>query len=595
MRDALLKSFIRVLIVWFVLLFFYWGMQNSEIGVSVYHLLGKHVNVTALNALAWLWYVVYHWSLPVLGIALLMFFLGYQATHLYHWNRIKKINQGAVGDPSWRGMNISLGYLPHPTWEMKEPEQEFDWGPLKNKFNALPATHQEVLSQTLSVLANYPAGSVFVGAGHTDSLYEHTLNVLEPLWSETQKVDPLLPLLAAAHDMGKIRAFIKTPDGRWKRNGWHDEWSARLFSGLPGYWNLPAEDQKLALLALRYGHKFNQAPILPIQQTQRLVRLHEMLEGADRAATAEEKKIVMEANAENMPEFLTRAFLEAITETLEFYRPGMPKGKKASIWRRRSRLYISEPALREALLEHLPENVAAAIETTRKPREVAPITQALFEALRLQGWLVEALPEPGTRTESDGPAPLMIARPPLWNIRSGTLNLNGIMIVNIPVEEQYRLQGECPVPILTLCPLYDSQGKLLNTKGLFIPAEFLAASESENGQPMKAMEDAESIQHGDPIIKPETEEEKPSSLEPEPEETKKPLSAEDKAKAMMGMGTGTAGKRKPTKPRANPANDGTVSPNPKREQSSDSVPENQSESEVPNPKNNSDESRSPEG
>ncbi|WP_414039355.1 hypothetical protein ACJU26_09005 [Acidithiobacillus sp. M4-SHS-6] len=565
MRDALLKSFIRIVLIWFTLLFVYWGVSDARIGHTIQLLLHKAVLVTPLNAIAWLWYVVYHWTLPWLLVSLVLFVVAYQATHLWHWRKRVQTARGADADAPWRGMRVTLGYLPKPVWEMREPEQDFDWGAFRDRAAELPQAHREVLEQTLSVLSAYPAGTVYVGPGHTDSLLEHTLHVLEPLWMASSGRDPLLPLLAAAHDMGKIRAWKKVdlPDGgfTWKRVGWHDDWSARLFSGLPSYWKLPDEDKLLALLALRYGHKFSQAPLLPIQQTQRLVRLHELLEGADREATAEEKKAVIAANAENMPEYLTRAFLDAITESLTFYVPGLPKGRKASVWRRKSRIYISEPALREAVLQHLPEDVAAAIESSRKPREVSPVTQALFEALRVQGWLVEALPEPGTRPESDGPVPLMIARPPLWNIRSGNINLNGVLIVNIPVEEQYRLHGECPVPILTLCPLYDSSGRVINAKNIFVPTEFLQASEAENGQPMKAMEDAEALQQDTPSQKetannadPETIGE-PTHLSPKPEpEKKEELSAAGKHLGMMGLtpdsGTSRYHKKKhPTPPR----------------------------------------------
>ncbi len=487
MRDGLLRAFVRVTLTWFILLFLWWGFSDARIADSVRRLTGHAVTVTPLNALAWLWFVVVHYMFPVLGVVAALFFLGHFLAHGLHWKRRRDVEGRVIPDTSWRGMEVSMGMLPHPDWETAGPVAPVDFGPWKNRVAELPAPHQRVLRETLSAIAAHP--DAYVGPGHTDSLLEHTLGVLESTWDSNPRCDALLPLLSAAHDMGKIRAWVRNDKGEWRRNGWHDEWSARLFSGLPGFWELPPDERKIALIALRYSHKFSRAPLLNELETQRLVRLHELLEGADRKTTAEEKKAVVEAHAESLPELLTAAFLDALSETLIYQSAQTPKGAKAGVWRKNARLYISEPLLRDALLHHLPENIAAAIESSRKAGKLSPLTAALVDALRVQGWLVEALPEPGTRTEEGKPIPLMIASPPLWNVRSGNINLNGVLIVNIPVEEQYRLKGNAPFPMMALCPTYDSQGRRIDTKSIVIPREFLEAAELENGRALKAEED----------------------------------------------------------------------------------------------------------
>jgi hypothetical protein len=493
-RDELLRSWRRVVLFWFAVTGIWWGLRNARIADAVRALGGSATRLTPLNSLTYAWWVMRHWTFPVLAISVGLFFLAYGVAHLLHRRRLENVQGGVPADTPWRGMKVSIGWLPHPEWEMKEPMESFQFGPYQDRFRKLPSPHRKVLTEILSVLAAYPAGEAYVGPGHTDSLLRHTLGVLQETWDQNPNPDPLLPVLAAAHDMGKIRAFVKvsTPEGdAWRRNGWHDEWSARMLSGLPSFWELSDEERRIAMLALRYGHKFSRAPLLPMAETQRMVRLHELLEGADRRVTSEEKQAVLSASAESLPELMTRAFLDALQQTMRYYGASLPKGAKANIWRNGSRVYISEPGLREALLKHLPENIAAAVSTSRSPGKFSQITEVWVEAMRVQGWLVEALPELGHEEPETGkPQPMMIANPPIWNVRSGTINLNGVFVVNLPVEELYRLGQNAPHRIFVLCPTYDSSGKALDTKGLRIPAEYLEASQAENGKALKVVDDA---------------------------------------------------------------------------------------------------------
>lgn len=521
MRDALLKSFIRLLIFWFLVVAIWWGFSNARIAHSAASLIGKAPNVNTFNAMLWMWFVVKHWTLSILAAAGLAFLLGYGIAHGIHWRKKRSLLSGVQPDESWRDIEVSIGKLPHPEWERNrdtEPMLPIHFSSYKKQFEALPSEHRAVLKETLSVIAAHP--DAYVGPGHTESLLEHTLNVLETTWNEMgSNTDPLLPLLSAAHDMGKIRAWKKNKRGEWRRVGWHDEWSARLFSGLDSFPTLPEEDKRVAMIALRYAHKFSRAPILPQKETERLVRLHQLQESADRTATAAEKQAVLEVNAESMPELLTRAFLESLTNELLFYGARLPKGSKASVWRRGQRLHLSEPAVREAVIKNLPENVAAAVESSRRPGEINSVTLALIDALRVQGWLVEALPEPGTRvTDEKKEVPLMIANPPLWNVRSGNINLNGLLVVNIPPEEQYRLGAECPTPILVLCPHFDGQGRRIDTKKLVVPKEFLEAAELETGKTLQA-EGEESESELPPLIRAKASAKVSANQNPEKEAT----------------------------------------------------------------------------
>lgn len=47
----------------------------------------------------------------------------------------------------------------------------------------------------------------YAGVGHDRNLYEHTLSVVKKSW--VKGCDPLIPLAAAAHDIGKLITFKK--------------------------------------------------------------------------------------------------------------------------------------------------------------------------------------------------------------------------------------------------------------------------------------------------------------------------------------------------------------------------------------------------
>jgi len=86
--------------------------------------------------------------------------------------------------------------------------------------------------------------------------------------------DPLVPILALAHDIGKLEAYVLGPDGsvQTKEEGSaltpqddnrisHDSLGARILARFPEYWALPARDRTTINLVIGHYHHPSQFPV----------------------------------------------------------------------------------------------------------------------------------------------------------------------------------------------------------------------------------------------------------------------------------------------------------------------------------------------
>jgi len=86
--------------------------------------------------------------------------------------------------------------------------------------------------------------------------------------------DPLIPILALAHDIGKLEAYVLGPDGsvQTKEEGSvltpqddnrisHDSLGARILARFPEYWALPARDRTTINLVIGHYHHPSQFPV----------------------------------------------------------------------------------------------------------------------------------------------------------------------------------------------------------------------------------------------------------------------------------------------------------------------------------------------
>ena len=443
MKSRLLKSWLRLLTLWWLGTAVFWSMSDPRIAATWQRLTGHTVAIGVLNSGLYSLRILRHWSLPVAGLTLLAVVCGAAlmgvAFHVAAVLRGKRV-QAHDTDSHWQGVSLSMGRLPRPAWAglpIAGVDIEAE-GALSQRLHAMTEAQRAVFGEVLGLLAAHP--DAFVGDGHQGTLLEHTLHVLERLPASCN--DPLLPIAAAAHDAGKILAWTRDDTGQWQRRGWHDDLGGLLLSALPSVERLPETESRILILALRFAHKRQRTPVMPLwTDTERLHKIQDAITDADHTATAVEKQQVLETLDKDT--LLMRAFIEALP-TMQFQLPGLRKGVQATGWRKGGRLYLSEPRLRESVSEAMQKidaNAAAAWTAPRKKGQLAQQTADLIDALSKAGWIVSQVDA-------------WTAEPPLWIVQSGTLTLRGILIVDLPAEHQSRLPGDAPYEMTVSGPLF---------------------------------------------------------------------------------------------------------------------------------------------
>jgi hypothetical protein len=438
---SLPKSAARVAALWWIVSSVWWAMSDNRIGQAASRLLSRTIHVTALDAGPYALKVLARWSAPVFAMTACAVALG--AGIAWAWYALRQKHRLARVAPGegWRDITLGSGRLPMPVWQFPPGTIEYEaTGDLGRRLRAMTEAQRALFAEVLSVLASHR--EAYVGEGHMGDLLTHTLNVLRRLPPGYD--DPLLPIAAAAHDLGKIMVWRKE-SGRWRRMGWHDDASGMMLAALPSAWRIPREELECLVLALRYAHKRNLMPLPPdAARRDRLQRLAVAMDEADHRATAVEKEQVRETL--DAPAILRRAFL-AVLPTLEFQVAGIRKGRKAAGWRKDSRVFLSEIRLREAMLAELERTdpqAAAAWSVPRPAGDLAPITADLIAALG--DWVVR---------ETDG----MRSDPPLWNVKSGNILLRGVLILDLPSEHLALLPGQnAPYELAVSEPLFPPPG-----------------------------------------------------------------------------------------------------------------------------------------
>jgi HD domain len=100
------------------------------------------------------------------------------------------------------------------------------------------------------------------------------------------KRDPLIVLIALAHDLGKIDSYIFRGKEIVGTRHEHDLAGARLLARMPELWDIPDDDRQALLLAIAHYHHPVELPLAEDRRAidDRTIALMELLIKADRAA-----------------------------------------------------------------------------------------------------------------------------------------------------------------------------------------------------------------------------------------------------------------------------------------------------------------------
>lgn len=471
MKKRLLGSIIFIFCFWWIVLYVTWLVSIGGFN-DVYHQLFVE------NKLPDFMYVFelikisfFDWGIPIFLIAILSSFFTVSSVFAFYIFKNYKFYKKNVVTDSWSGININIGELPKPSWM---PEKiirspivtEYVNSKLLvlNEEQKVTENHKELLLDVLSYIFQTKETS-FVGYGHGNNLYEHTLNVLNVCW--TKNCDPLIPITAAAHDAGKIISWkINSDTNNWQRVGMHDDYGALLISTFPSFQKLDEEEKYVLKIAIGFGHKEKKIPLMSEERFRRVDNIFAVVNKNDRIQTAIEKKKVLDKK--ESPEMITEAFVEAVKAS-PFNTPKTRRGQNAICFRKGEIIYLLEPGFRDLFLSMLPPDIAAAYGGGyRRVGNISPPTVALINHMKNIGWLVE---------EGNG----MKSECGLWSVKVGNKIFNGVLALKLPMEIIEHLPDETGYEIRLNCPLKVSPGVPLNPADS-IPKEKLTAIEKKAKQ-----------------------------------------------------------------------------------------------------------------
>lgn len=391
MNNPLLRSVAVVVLTWWAILTIY-GEAVHDMGTTAWKIL------------------------VVTGAAISSFAVVYFA--LYLGRTLASHNLSGI---SSRGLSVSLGGIPTGLGEPKRlrgaslvpgDSRLYRW--LRYATDAYPR-HAELFEACIQVYAHnkhLPASPIPGGHGGL-TLLEHALHVAEvtmemaetwvydgsrdkkgrlrvPLIDpeyEFNRNDPLIPVLAIAHDIGKIECYAHTDDGgivEYRQD--HDTVSGLILARMPETWKLPAEDRKALFYAVSHYHHPSD---LPRHVDDRTRAIMELLIAADVEASTREgdpdrakawKKLAEEPGEDEM---LWEAFRDLMA--VPYSINGSDKARRLG-YKFGDFIYLSEERVRYALAEAL-NTPSAADARSRLGDGRYKISERLMKAMLDRGLL----------------------------------------------------------------------------------------------------------------------------------------------------------------------------------------------------------------
>lgn len=327
---------------------------------------------------------------------------------------IKRTNR-KKGRGEFRGMSVTIGNLPMPK------RMTFESVEIKLPLKKFPKLHFTLFKDILS-LCN--SKEVPAGVGHPNTLFEHTINVINKAL-EINITSPNSLCAIAAHDIGKIEAFVKK-NGEWTVEGLHDEIGAAMIAKLPSWWDLNEKDRNIIYFAVKYSHKPDKVPSI-IPNREDICKTIEDIRHVDHNVTGEEKE--ESVNDIEKESTLLEIFMEFLQNT-PIRTSSTPPGLKTGGWVKHDHLFILENYFKDVYLKENHPQVLAAYNELQSKVRFSRITKELLKQLNQAGLLVKKWNgEKITRTNEA-----------LWVIAANKMRFTKIIIIPL-TEEIHSLVG----------------------------------------------------------------------------------------------------------------------------------------------------------
>lgn len=216
-----------------------------------------------------------------------------------------------------------------------------------------------------------------------------------------RKSDELVPIIALAHDLGKIKTFKQKGDGTWyTAREDHDSLSAQMLMRIPEFWKLPRRERRITLLVVSTYHRDAELRrhVEHVGYEDRIFALLQLLIVADKAAgmleegkkSSEEQEVAEKDEEEDWRPKVWTAFTQLINQANRI----APKhnqyriGQKSVVGKDKPMIILNEMSVRKELERMLPKECLRYAQT-RVGGDVNGLTALLLETLDKHGVLVK--------------------------------------------------------------------------------------------------------------------------------------------------------------------------------------------------------------
>lgn len=412
-ENDILKAHTVVLVFWFFVLF----VLTGSVSLAV---LAKNISLAVAVLVMGL----------TVGVAAWLF------VHLFLLTGLRE----KLGEHWLRGAKCSMGDIPTPLAPKSKTEKanaDLNATPWWQGYEKSYPQYAAALKAVMAVMAanpKTPASPVQGGHGGA-TLIQHSLNVVKTIrvmahgWryeghrnregkisfgliDGTKKnhrfnpADPILPLAAFCHDVGKVLCFNGKVTDTFRVNR-HDVEGVRLLRAIPAIMELPFSDRTALLIAVEFHHHIGELP-RPAWLNDRMRSLLELLIAADIATGKNEGRnggVVRDENDDEgvvyapPPPPLSQSTDTARSEMSDrlpimvlaksvLLAPGAINGGNVSTriaWKYGGWLYINDYRLREAVAAHTQDSGYAALPHRGN---MHPFTLELMSSLAKQGHLM---------------------------------------------------------------------------------------------------------------------------------------------------------------------------------------------------------------
>lgn len=377
---------------------------------------------------------------------------------LKHFSR--RINRAGT---KWKSVSVTLSEFPSPVnWSGRIGNIEIESLKLKGPY-------QSLMNELISFAMEHE--DHFIGHGHGDSgLLKHTVSVIEKALAR-DGMHKLLPIAAAAHDLGKVKTFELDSEGDWIRTKpFHDIESAKILKSMPSWDLLPEPDRRALYFAVKYEHHPESLPTSIYSCSKEVLDdakdLLNQLRIIDGLVSGNEAELYVEKNIDDIESSVISKVNEFISVSKFITKPDIGHENAVGFTLDGNVLFIIEHALRSFLVEELAESISTPLGIGfKRPNGISQGTLNVLEMIDKRGGLVKTLKCGQGRTY------VVESACPLWDVKVGDIEFKALIALVPSKDFQFRLPIMCEFDGKVLGPYKLKYAKIISSEQKQEPQE----------------------------------------------------------------------------------------------------------------------------